>query len=183
MRYADDFVIGFAREEDAPQGMAALPKRFGKHGLAIHPENTRLVRFRPQGRRADGEPPGSFDLLGFTHLGGLSRKGRWVIKRKTAKGRFRRGRKAIATWCHEARHRPIKEQHGILWRKLKGHCAYDGITGNALWLDRFRNQVRRTGRKALAGRSQKGMSWERFAKLEIRYPCHPVSQCPPCSDA
>ncbi len=174
VRYADDFVIGFTREQDARRVMEVLPKRFGKYGLTIHPEKTRLVRFRPQKKHTDDESPGSFDLLGFTHFWGRSRKGLWVIKRKTAKGRFKRGLKAIATWCHEAKHRPVKEQHRILWQKLKGHFAYYGITGNALWLDRFRNQVRRTWRKALARRSQTGMPWERFAKLEIRFPLPPA---------
>ena len=94
VRYADDFVIGCSNEVDAKRLMEVLPKRFGKYGLALHPKKTRLICFRPPRVRRDGgfDEPGSFDLLGFTHFWAKSRRGQWVIKRKTAKGRFRRGR-------------------------------------------------------------------------------------------
>src|SRR5438876_10710441 len=88
VRYADDFVMGFACEEDARRVLAVLPKRLRKYGLTLHPDKTRLVPFQrptqqpdrsdPSGKR----PPGSFDLLGFTHYWGRSRKGIWVVKRK-----------------------------------------------------------------------------------------------------
>src|SRR5580765_8502486 len=86
IRYADDFVIGFAREEDARRVLDVLPKRFGKYGLSLHPDKTRLVPFRPpsdrplHGSAVAGRKPGSFDLLGFTHHWGRSRKGPWVVK-------------------------------------------------------------------------------------------------------
>jgi retron-type reverse transcriptase len=47
IRYADDFVIGFTREEDARRVMAVLPQRFGKYGLTVHPDKTQLLLFRP----------------------------------------------------------------------------------------------------------------------------------------
>ena len=54
VRYADDFVIGFTDDEDARRVMDVLPKRFGKYGLTIHPDKTRLVPFqRPT--TGDGE--------------------------------------------------------------------------------------------------------------------------------
>ncbi len=71
VRYADDFVIGFTEDEDARRVMDVLPKRFGKYGLTIHPDKTRLVPFRkPQGERKgpDGDGSGTFDFLGFTHF-------------------------------------------------------------------------------------------------------------------
>jgi hypothetical protein len=46
IRYADDFVMGFTCEEDARRVLEVLPKRFGKYGLALHPEKTRLVPFQ-----------------------------------------------------------------------------------------------------------------------------------------
>jgi len=69
VRYADDFVIGFTQAQDAHRVMEVLPKRFGRYGLSIHPEKTRLVRFERPPRQDDGTSgkPGSFDLLGFTH--------------------------------------------------------------------------------------------------------------------
>ena len=171
VRYADDFVIGFSSEVDARRVMDVLPKRFGKYGLVLHPEKTRLVRFHPPRRRKDGgmDEPECFDLLGFTHHWAKSRNGNWVIKQRTAKGRFRRGLKAIAEWCRKNRHRPIREQHQILGRKMKGHFAYFGITGNASALRRFRFRVNLTWQKWLARRSNKGMSWERFAQLQQHF--------------
>src|SRR3954466_15333714 len=91
IRYADDFVSGFAREEDARRVLDVLPKRFGKYGLTLHPEKTRLVAFRPPSRCSGtgpgvAPPPGTFDLLGFTHYWGRSRAGKSVAKRRTAAG-------------------------------------------------------------------------------------------------
>src|SRR5712691_12864363 len=90
VRYADDFVMGFTCERDARRVLAVLPKRFGKYGLTIHPDKTRLVPFvRPPSRPAPAgvqraPAPGSFDFLGFTHYWSRSKKGNWVVKRKTA---------------------------------------------------------------------------------------------------
>ena len=77
IRYADDFVIGFTEESDARRVMEVLPKRFGKHGLKVHPEKTRLVRFERPPKQDDPShgKPESFDLLGFTHHWARSRKG------------------------------------------------------------------------------------------------------------
>jgi len=94
IRYADDFVMGFTCEEDARRVLEVLPKRFGKYGLTIHPDKTRLVPFgHPERRRRDDsgpEGPGSFDFLGFTHYWGRSRKGNAVVRRQTSASRFNR---------------------------------------------------------------------------------------------
>lgn len=89
VRYADDFVFVFAKKEDAERVFDVLPKRFGKYGLTLHPDKTRLVAFQRPKRGDDGDDgPDSFDLLGFTHHWGLSRKGNWVVMMRTAKDRF-----------------------------------------------------------------------------------------------
>src|SRR6202011_391119 len=132
VRYADDFVMGFTCEEDARRVLEVLPKRFGKHGLTLHPDKTRLVPFQrpPQQASAtdsqEGSRPGSFDLLGFTHYWGRSLRGFWVVKRKTAQGRLSRALRTIAQWCRLHRHQPIAEQHHTLSQKLRGHFAYFG---------------------------------------------------------
>src|SRR5207245_2520255 len=117
IRYADDFVIGFACEKDARRVLEVLPKRFGKYGLTLHPDKTRLVPFQrpapqpPSNSSERGRRSGTFDLLGFTHYWGRSRKGVWVVKRKTAQGRLSRALKRIAQWCRLNRHQPLAEQH------------------------------------------------------------------------
>jgi group II intron reverse transcriptase/maturase len=182
VRYADDFVMGFACEEDARRVLEVLPKRFGKYGLALHPDKTRLVPFcRPsQGTgRSDSRvvsQPGTFDLLGFTHYWGRSLKGNWVIKRKTSQGRLSRAVKAIAQWCRLHRHDPVEDQHRTLSQKLRGHFAYYGITGNGLAIGRFRTTVLRIWRKWLARRRRRSgyPSWDWFGRLLKRFALPPA---------
>jgi RNA-directed DNA polymerase len=177
VRYADDAVLCFEREDDAQRVMAVLPERLGRFGLTLHPEKTRLVRFtRPEqkGGCDPGQGPGksgTFDLLGFTHFWARSRKGRWVVKRRTSKGRFSRALRDIAQWCRVVLHLPIGEQHRMLTSKLRGHYSYYGIVGNAHALARFRFFVERTWRKWLDRRSGRArMHWEKFKRLLKRYP-------------
>lgn len=174
IRYADDFVMGFSCEEDAKRVMAVLPKRFAKYGLTLHPDKTRLVPFaRPSqrpGSEAKGPQPGTFDLLGFTHFWGRSRRGGWVIQRKTARDRFRRAITKIALWCRTNRHQPVAEQHATLRRKLCGHDAYYGITGNYRALAWFRRVVARIWRHWLARRRAGRLSWHHFEPLLARFP-------------
>jgi group II intron reverse transcriptase/maturase len=181
IRYADDFVIGFTREDDARRVMDVLPKRFGKYALAIHPDKTRLVRFqRPSrvatGREDDGPPgPETFQLLGFTHYWARSRKGYWVVKRKTASKRLSRAVRNIAQWCRRNRHRPVCQQHHTLSQKVRGHFAYYGITANGRSLANFLDAVKRCWRKWLNRRDrQRTMDWDKFNRLLKRYPLPPV---------
>jgi group II intron reverse transcriptase/maturase len=174
IRYADDFVLVFSSEYDARRVMEVLPKRFGKYGLTLHPEKTRLVQYRRPSARAGGDSPesaGSFDFLGFTHYWGRSRRGSWVVKRKTSPKRFGRALKAIADWCRSNLHQKVALQHRQLAQKLRGHYGYFGITGNADGLGRFLYEVRRTWRKWLDRRTgRKTMPWSRFTRLLERYP-------------
>lgn len=175
IRYADDLVVIFEREDDARRVMEVLPKRFGKYNLTLHPEKTRLLDFRrPHGGRPDDWKPESFDLLGFTHYWSRSRKGNQVVKQKTAKGRLTRALKAINQWCRTNRHLPITEQHRVLCLKLKGHNGYYGITGNSAALSRFRFETGRRWKVWLGKRSQKGKrDWNWFNQLLKRFPLPP----------
>lgn len=142
VRYADDFVLVFASARDAQRVMAVLAKRFAKYGLTVHRQKTRVLDFpRPQPQQHAGKGGESFQFLGFTHHWGRSRKGRWVVQRKTASQRMSRALKAVAQWCQESRHWALVEQHQGLSRKLRGHFAYYGITGNVRALKRFHHQV------------------------------------------
>ena len=177
VRYADDAVLCCECEADAWRVLGALGKRFERYGLELHPEKTRLVDFRrPRGGPRERGPDAgqSFDLLGFSHFWSRSRKGRWVVKRKTAKGRFGRALKRVAQWCRYNRHRPVAEQWRGLNLRLRGHDAYYGITGNSPALARFRHEVERVWRQWLNRRSHRaGMTWERFRRLLARYPLAP----------
>jgi group II intron reverse transcriptase/maturase len=177
VRYADDFVMGFTQEEDARRVLAVLPLRFGKYGLTIHPDKTRLLPFVRPSRHPSVPavpgvpPPGSFDFLGFTHYWSQSKKGNWTVKRKTAGSRFQRAVRKIADWCRLNRHLTMREQHRALWLKLCGHFTYYGIIGNLIALQRFRYEVIGVWRKWLSRRHRSGtVSWSRFTELLHHYP-------------
>lgn len=168
VRFADDLVIGFTHRKDAERVYRVLFQRFEKYGLKLHPEKTRLVPFgRPERAGLDGDPPhepGTFDFLGFTHYWGKARKGYWVIRRKTAAKRLRRTLRAIGDWCRTNRHRGRWDQFKVLVRKLAGHDAYYGITGNGRSLEQVRTGTQKLWRKWLARRSResKALTWERM---------------------
>ena len=168
---ATHLVIGFTHRSDAEKVRRVLFKRFEKYGLSLHPEKTRLVPFgRPGQSGPEGQlpqEPGTFDFLGFTHYWGRSQKGYWVIKRRTAAKRLRRTLKAMNVWCCKHRHDGPFEQFKTLVRKLEGHYAYYGITGNGWCLKQVRATTIRLWHKWLNRRSNApgGMTWERFQQL------------------
>lgn len=176
-RYADDAVLVFASEADARRVFEVLPKRFYKYGLELHPEKTRLIEFRRPSRKPgdpDAKKSVTFDLLGFTHYWGVSRTAQWVVKRKTAKDRFRRAIANVTAWCRQHLHDPLQKQQQSLARKLRGHFGYFGITGNSAALSRFRHVVLGVWCKWLKRRSQRGLTWKRFHLLMGRFPLPPA---------
>ena len=168
IRFADDFLILFERKADAERVLAVLPKRVARYGLELHPQKTRLIDFRiPEGEEKHGE---TIDFLGFTHYWGKSRKGQWVVKRKTARDRLARAVKKVYQWCRKNRHEAVKEQCAALRRKLNGHYGYYGITGNMRGLSSFFLQTKCAWRKWLCRRSRKpSMPWVRFNALLKHY--------------
>jgi RNA-directed DNA polymerase len=174
LRYADDFVIVFAMERDARRVEAVLAKRLSRFGLRLHPEKTRLVRFRTpggKGKPPESEGPGTFTFLGFTHYWGKSRKGRRMVQRKTAATRLTRSLSRVRQWCRRWRHSPVSWQQRQLSLGLRGHYAYYGIMGNYRALNSYYHWVTQEWRKWLNRRSQKAkMTWERYCRLLVHYP-------------
>lgn len=165
IRYADDFVMGFASKQDAERVMQMLHERMTAYGLTLHPEKTRLVPFkRPSRGQRAGKGPGTFDFLGFTLLWVRTRRGDWRLTMKTRKARFQRAVKAIGEWCRRHRHDPLKEQHAALSRRLQGHFNYFGVNGNVASLGRLLYWTERIWIKWLRRRSQRArhLTWERF---------------------
>jgi len=172
VRYADDLVFVFARKDDAERVYEVLPKRFGKYGLTLHPDKTRLVPFHRPDRGDGGDVgPGTFDILGFTHHWGLSRNGKWVVKKRTAKDRFNRTLRRIGDWCRAHRHDDVETQRRALAQKLNGHYAYFGVTSNYVALARLFHETQAIWRKWLSRRSQNGhVNWDAMHRLLERHP-------------
>jgi len=177
VRYADDFVILCEHESDAQRIYGALPGRMARFGLELHPGKTRLIPFqRPPYRSGGGNDTESWDFLGFTYYWSRSRRGNWVVKPKTMASRLNRALKAIGEWCRRNRHLPVRDQHRILSMKLRGHCAYYGITGNSPALQQFRRGMGKLWRKWLMRRSGRAgrKSWDWWNAFEARYRLPPA---------
>jgi RNA-directed DNA polymerase len=173
VRFADDFVMAFEDVHDAERVLAVLGKRLERYGLALHPDKTRFVDFRPT--RPDGGHPRThgttFDFLGFTHVWGKSRRGNDVVRQVTAKSRFARALAAVTDWCRHHRHRSIPDQHARLSRMARGHYAYYGISGNSRRLQGYAWMLARIWQKWLARRSNDGgFPWSRMNLLLARHP-------------
>jgi group II intron reverse transcriptase/maturase len=171
LRFADDFVMGFERQDDARRVLEVLPKRFGKHGLAIHPQKTRLVSFYPPERQ--GGKRSSFDFVGFTHYWDVSRRGRAFVRRSTRRERFTRALQNVRRYCRKTLRKPVKEQWQGLCMRMRGHYGFYGITGNARALGRYRYEVGRIWWRSLNRRSgHKAKSWGWFNRKVL--PCYPL---------
>jgi group II intron reverse transcriptase/maturase len=174
-RFADEFVIRCELEEDARRIMEVLPKRFERFRLSIHPEKTRLVTFqKPRRDQRKGKRKGTFDFLGFTHYWAKSRKGNWVIKKKTSRKRQHRALTRAWRWCQNQRHKPLKEQYRMLCLILQGHYPYYGIRGNIRMMKKLYWYVVNAWWYWLSRRSHKGkITWEKFELFQLIYPLPP----------
>jgi hypothetical protein len=173
VRYCDDFVMLFACRADAERVHAVLGKRLARFGLELHPDKTRLIDFRPPAERMGAEMtlPTTFTFLGFSHFWGHSRKGKAVVRQRTAKDRLARTLTAINQQCQRMRHWPLAEQHRRLCQMLTGHFAYFGISGNSQRLAAVLHQTRRIWRKWLSRRSWTSyVTWVQFVRLVATYP-------------
>lgn len=180
VRYADDMVFVFAREDDAKRVLDVLSKRFDTYGLTLHPDKTRMVKFTRPPRRPpskdddEGTGSGTFDFLGFTPCWGRSRAGNTVVRQRTAKDRFTRTLRRVKEWCRDHRHDPLREQQQGLALKVRGHYAYFGITANFAALKRLHHEVQRMWRKWISTRSRDGRyTWKRMNALLERLPLPP----------
>jgi group II intron reverse transcriptase/maturase len=165
IRYADDFIIGCEFEGDARRILEVLRKRFGRYGLNLHPEKTALIKFRKPGEKEtkSGTGNGTFDFLGFTHYWAKSRRGYWVIKRKTTRKGMRRIMRDIWLWCKENLHWDIREQYDMLCSKLRGLYNYYGIRSNFKSLEVMYEHTERAWRRWLSRRCHKGeITWKTF---------------------
>ena len=183
VRYADDFVLGFERRDEAERFLQDLRERLGRFGLALHPEKTRLIefgRFAASNRRQRGQgKPETFDFLGFTHISGKSSRGWFTVRRKTIAKRLRAKIQAIKATLLQKRHLPLEVLAHWLRGVLRGYFHYFAVPGNSRPLDRLRTDVIRSWFRALRRRSQKSsVTWSWFGPLVTRWLPHPRIQHP-----
>jgi group II intron reverse transcriptase/maturase len=170
VRYADDIVVGFAHEIDARRFWDAMRKRFEEFALSLHPEKTRLIEF---GRQAVGRrdqrglgKPETFNFLGFTHICGRSRHGKFLLKRKSRRDRMRGKLKEIKEEMRQRMHQPIPEQGRWLAQVVRGYFAYHAVPTNSASIGAFRHHVVDLWRCSLSRRSQHGrITWQRIKRI------------------
>ena len=173
-RFADDFVVGFEHREDADRFWRDLRSRLAQFSLELNAEKTRLIRFgrfaaQQCQERGLGKPE-TFRFLGFTHICGKSRSGRFQLKRITDPKRSRAKLHALRGELLKRRDQPIPEQGRWLARVLRGHANYYGVPGNQRALYAFRSEVVRLWRRALRRRSQRTrLTWVRMRRLRDRW--------------
>src|SRR5437870_7988913 len=174
VRFADDFIVGFQHRTDAERFLAQLKERFQKFGLEVHPEKTRLLEFgryaaERRQRRGEGKPE-TFDFLGLTHICGKDRKGRFVVKRRTARKRLQAKLREVHTELRRRLNVPVRQVGEWLASVLRGHYRYYGVVGNFEALSRFHYEVAQLWHRVLERRSQKArVKWERMARLIKRW--------------
>jgi group II intron reverse transcriptase/maturase len=178
VRYADDAVFCFEKQDDAERFRTELRERLARFGLELHAEKTRLIefgRFAASNRAGRGEKkPETFDFLGFTHICGTTRKGKFAVLRKTKSKKMRAKLQEIRGELKRRMHDSVPEVGAWLHSVLLGHYRYYGVPRNMESLRRFRDQVARHWRQALRRRSQKArVTWERMARLCDQWLPHP----------
>ena len=170
VRYADDLVVGFEYEADARRFWEALRLRFEEFALSLHPDKTRLIEFgrhaaARRARRGLGKPE-TFTFLGFTLIGGRSRKGKFLLTRRTRRDRLRGKLKEVKEELRRRMHQPIPKQGAWLAQVVRGFFAYHAVPTNGAALGAFRYYVKRLWLHALRRRSQKDrFSWQRMNRL------------------
>ena len=183
VRYADDFIVGFQYRDEAQRLLADLTQRFGRFGLELHPDKTRVLEFgrfarEDRSRRKEGKPE-TFNFLGFTHICGLTRKGKFTVLRKTMRTRRQAKLKEVYQEMKRRMHDAIPEQGAYLRAVVGGHIRYYGVPMNSHSISGFRKEVCRLWWKALKRRSHKHrLPWERMKRLVDRWlplarVCHP----------
>ena len=94
-----------------------------------------------------------------------------MVKKKTARDRFRRAVEHVSLWCRRHRHNPVDEQQRKLNQKLQGHYAYYGVTGNFSSLKSYQELVKRIWRYWLNRRNrERSLTWSIMGRLLQRYP-------------
>ena len=183
VRYADDIIVGFQSESEARRFWAELVERFAKFGLELHPDKTRLIEFGPHAagnrERAGRGKPETFDFLGFTHICGKKRNGRFTVLRQTIRKRLQAKLSEVKTELRRRLHDPVPEVGKWLRSVVVGHTRYYGVPMNSRAISLFRFRVGWLWHRALERRSHKGhVSRERMQRLIDRWLppariCHP----------
>ena len=172
VRYADDFVCMFQYEHEARAFYTALKGRLAKFGLELSEDKSQIISFGRFAKQnsADGKTA-TFDFLGFTHINGTTRKGKYRVVHRTSKKKLKAKKEAVKEWLKINMHGKPSDTIELLNKKLIGHYRYYGISGNSEGLKKFYNFIVTAFYKMLTRRSQRAyLSWSRYYSLLKLHP-------------
>ena len=161
IRYADDFVCCFQLEHEARKFLAMLKERLGKFGLELAEDKTKIIAFG----RFQRQSKETFDFLGFTHINGVTRKGKYKLVHVTSSKKLKAKMQAAKLWLKANMHMKPQDIIKKLNVKLNGHYRYYGISDNSQRMDKFRRYCQRGLYRVLNRRSQGKLTWEKFNKI------------------
>ena len=170
VRYADDIVVGLDKPADAKRFLQAMGARLEQFELTLHPDKTRVVEFgrfaaENRARRGQGKPQ-TFDFLGFTHISGSDRRGKFMLRRITRRDRMIAALKRIKDELRRRWHHSIPDQGQWLRQVVQGYFGYHAVPTNSLSMKTFRSQVIVIWRKALRRRGQRDRTtWTKVYRL------------------
>jgi len=169
VRYADDAILGFEHQDEAERYLRELREHLREFGLELNEDKTRLIRFGRFARlnraeRGEGKPE-AFTFLGFQHICGKNRLGRFEVRRITDGKRRRKKLQAVKQELRWRMHVPIAQVGEWLRSVLRGYYQYHAVPGNLAVLSRFRRQVARLWFRTLSQRSQRRPTWAKLGPI------------------
>lgn len=169
VRYADDAILGFERQDEAERYLGELQEHLREYGLELNADKTRLIRFGRfaalnRAERGEGKPE-AFTFLGFQHVCGKNRQGRFEVRRITDGQRRRKKLLEVKQEIRRRMHAPIAQVGEWLQSVLRGYYQYHAIPGNQSVLAHFRHQVVRYWYRVLSQRSQRRPTWNQLAPI------------------
>jgi len=164
VRYADDAVFFFKKEDDARKFMENLRERVSSFKLFLNEDKTHIVDLNKSKNN-------HFHFLGFTFYWG-PQGSRRILKVKTQKEKLIKGIQEFYFWIKSIRNQTkLKEIWSIAKAKIRGHVNYYGYQMNALKINHFYYEALRSLFKWLNRRSQKrSYSWEGFEERIKNFP-------------
>jgi RNA-directed DNA polymerase len=125
----------------------------------LHPDKIRLLEFGchwAERRRKQGlGKPETFTFLGFTHACSKSRRGTFMLRRKSRADHMRAKLRDIKGQLRKRMHESIPTQWTWLAQVVRGYFAYHVVPMNIHALQSFRHNVMKLWRRALATKSER----------------------------
>lgn len=173
IRFADDTIVGFQYQADADRFLENLRERLAMFALELHPDKTRRIEFgryaeENRKRRGEGKPE-TFDFLGFTHISGKNRVGRFSVRRLTIRKRMRRRLQEAKQQLRQRMHDPVRQTGEWLKSVVQGYFNYYAVPGNIGSLSLFRDRLLGLWWHTLCRRSQQRLPWTNMLRLGDRW--------------